>query len=261
MIDEPGGEAVRQLDEAELGRGPQHDLFGQPRQMHGRDGRRGQRLEHEVAVGDGIDGIGHRPGKAQRARRHLPVDGKRRAGQRCRPERALVEARARIGEAPPVARQHLDIGQAVVPEGHRLGHLQVGEARHHGRGMVARLFGQGQLQPGRLAVQPVEAVADVEAEIGGDLVVARARGVQPAGRLADQLLEPAFHRHVDVFQRSRKCDPALRRCRIARSSPRTISAASSAFEMMPRSAPASRHGPWSLRYPGHRGAGRSRSRR
>ena len=45
-------------------------------------------------------------------------------------------------------------------------------------------------------------VAHPQPEIGRHLVVARARGVQPAGRLADQLGEPALHVHVDVFERA-----------------------------------------------------------
>ncbi len=50
----------------------------------------------------------------------------------------------------------------------------------------------------------VDRVAHPEAEIDGDLVVARARGVKAPGRRADDLGEPAFDVHMDVLERSRK---------------------------------------------------------
>ena len=48
----------------------------------------------------------------------------------------------RVGEARAVAPQHLDVGQQVVAEGHRLRRLQVGEARHHGGGVPLRELDQ-----------------------------------------------------------------------------------------------------------------------
>ena len=45
-------------------------------------------------------------------------------------------------------------------------------------------------------------VAHPEPEVGRHLVVARARGMQPAGRRPDQLGEPALHVHVDVLERA-----------------------------------------------------------
>ena len=47
----------------------------------------------------------------------------------------------------------------------------------------------------------VDRVADEQLEVGRDLVVARARGVQPARRLADQLGQAVLDMHVDVFER------------------------------------------------------------
>ena len=45
------------------------------------------------------------------------------------------------------------------------------------------------------------ALADEQPEIGRHLVVARAGGVEPAGGIADQLLQPMLDMHVDVFER------------------------------------------------------------
>jgi hypothetical protein len=87
-----------------------------------------------------------------------------------------------------------------MPERHRLGGLQVREPRHYGCGVVERLRGQRVLIVAQQSVDVVDRVAQVKPEIGGDLVVTRARGVQPPGRRSDQLGEPRFDVHMDVFQ-------------------------------------------------------------
>ena len=56
---------------------------------------------------------------------------------------------------------------------------------------------------GDLRVERIDRVAHPELEVGGDLVVARAGGVQPAGRRADQFGEPALDVHMNVFERAR----------------------------------------------------------
>ena len=58
---------------------------------------------------------------------------------------------SRIGEASPVAGQHLDISEAVMAEGHRLRGLQMGEAGHHRGGMGQGLLGERELKLGRSA--------------------------------------------------------------------------------------------------------------
>ena len=182
-------------------RRPDHDLLGEARQMHRRDRAGRQRLQHEIAVGDGVERIRHRPRKAERLRRHGAVDRKRRAGERAGAERAFIEPLARIGEAAAVARRHLDIGEQMMAERHRLRRLQMGEARHHGGGVLERLFGQRALIAGKRRIDAVDRVAHPEPEIGRDLIVARARGVQPPGRRPDQVGEPALDIHMDVFER------------------------------------------------------------
>ena len=64
--------------------------------------------------------------------------------------------------------------------------------------------GERPLQLGDLDADRVDRVAHPEAEIDRDLVVARARGVQPPGRRADDLGEAAFDVHMDVFERARE---------------------------------------------------------
>ncbi len=117
-------------------------------------------------------------------------------------ERAFVEPRARIGKPAAVARRHLHIGEQMMAERHRLRRLQMGEARHHGGGVLERLLGERALIGGERGIDLVDRVAHPQPEIGRDLVVARARGMQPAGRRPDQLGEPALDIHVDVLERA-----------------------------------------------------------
>ena len=53
----------------------------------------------------------------------------------------------------------------------------------------------------------MSSMASRRAEVGRHLVVARARRVQPPGRLADQLLQPRLDVHVYVFERARAEPP------------------------------------------------------
>ena len=76
----------------------------------------------------------------------------------------------------------------MVAEGHRLGGLQVGEARHQRLGMRLRLASSARCRAPRAASAPsIAASRTQQRKSSRDLVVARARGVQPPGRLADQL--------------------------------------------------------------------------
>jgi hypothetical protein len=163
---------------------------------------RRQGFQHEVAIRDRIERIGHRPVEAERVSGGGAVDRERGAGQGRRAERRFVEALARIGKAATVARRHLDIGQKMVPERHRLRGLQMGEARHHGGGMFQRALRQRLLERGQRRIHLVDGVADIEPEIGRHLVVARTRGMQPSGGGPDQFAQPALDIHVNVLERA-----------------------------------------------------------
>ena len=140
------------------------------------------------------------PVEAERLRRHGAIERKRGTGQRRRAQRAFIAPPAGVGEAAAVARRHLHIGEEVVAEGHRLGGLQMGEAGHHRPGMDECLLGERALVGGRARVEPVDGVAYPQPEIGRDLVVARARRVQPPGRRPDQLGQTRLDVHMDIFQ-------------------------------------------------------------
>ena len=88
----------------------------------------------------------------------------------------------------------------MVAKGHRLGGLQVGEPGHDGVDLFGRQADGAALQAGQLTGDSVDGGAQVEPDIGGHLVVARAPGVQLLAGHPDQLRQPGFDIHVDVFQ-------------------------------------------------------------
>ena len=96
-----------------------------------------------------------------------------------------------------------------MAEGDRLRALHMGEAGHDGARVGKRLFGQRMLEISQPRVDAVDLVAHPELEVGGHLVVARARGVQPARGRPDQFGQPALDVHMDVFEGALELEPAL----------------------------------------------------
>ena len=122
------------------------------------------------------------------------------AGQGGSPQWAFIHPRPRVGKGRPVARQHLDIGQHVVAPRDGLGGLQMGEAGHDPIGPGLGLRQKGLHQGGQAGNRGIALVAHPQPEIDGDLIIARPRRVQSACGFADDLFQPGFHIHVDVFQ-------------------------------------------------------------
>ena len=58
-------------------------------------------------------------------------------------------------------------------------------------------------------VHAVDGIPDPEPEIGRHLIIARAPGVQPPGRFADDFLQPSLDVHMDVFELSPECEKTL----------------------------------------------------
>ena len=195
-----GRPLVAQSDEAERLRRPQHELFRQAAEVQRRLRRAGQVIEREVAVAHPVQAVARRPVEAERCRRHLPIQREAGAGERGGAERAEVHPRAGIAEARDVARRHLDIGHQVMAQRHRLRGLQMGEARHHRIGMLLGAGQQRVRQAGQRGQHLVDRIAHPQAEIGRDLIVAAARGVQAAGNGADRSRQLRLGQHMDVFE-------------------------------------------------------------
>ena len=183
------------------GDAPDHDLLGKARQMHGGDRGGGEGLQHEIAVGHRVERVRHRPVEAERLRGHLAVDRKRGAGERRGAERGLVQPLARIGEAAAVARRHLDIGEQMMAEGHRLRGLQMREARHHRAGVLSACSASARWQRRARRRSRRSRRAPTAGNRSPPDRCASAR-CAAARRRPDQLGEPALDIHVDVFERA-----------------------------------------------------------
>jgi hypothetical protein len=96
----------------------------------------------------------------------------------------------------------------MMAEGDRLRRLEMGEARHHRAGMRLGQPQQHALQRLQARVGPLHGVAHPELEVGGDLVVARAGGVQATARLPDQIGESLLDVEMDVFKLRRERERA-----------------------------------------------------
>lgn len=96
-----------------------------------------------------------------------------------------------------------------MAEGHRLRRLKMGEAGHHGRGMLLGAFEEGGDQPLQCLGDAMELVLDPEPEVDGHLVVARACSVQASGGGADQFGKARLDIHVDVFEPGREGELAV----------------------------------------------------
>ena len=165
-----------QVDEAELGRRPETELFSDPRQMAVQAARGVEVVECEVPVSDGVERVPELP----RAAAGGAASSRPRAGA----ERRRARGVGREPESPEVALEHLQPGEQVMADGARLRALEVGVA---GIGASASSSARPRMSaPARdRAARLVARVLDVEAQRGGYLVVPRPSGVDPSADGAD----------------------------------------------------------------------------
>ena len=114
--------------------------------------------------------------------------------------------------------EHPEIRQQMVGEVHGLGALEVGIARHRPVQVLLGSVGQRRHQRGDPLGGPERVRAHEHRDVGGDLVVARARRVQLAARRPGQLGHPALDRRVDVLVVGLERKAAARRARCSTSS-------------------------------------------
>ncbi len=196
-----GGPRVVEHGPAELPRGPQADLLAQPGEVHADHRRDEEELGDEVTIADRVDGVGDRASEAQLGGDRLRVERKGGSGQRPGAQRRERRPDVPVGETVEVAAERVRVLGQLVPEGHRLGVLQVGEAGSRAVDVGLGLVGQRDDQVDEGRRDGPGPVAQVEAEVGGHLVVAAAPGAQLPADRAEQLEEAALDRRVDVLVR------------------------------------------------------------
>ena len=146
--------------------------------MHHGQRRGRQHLDHEVPVRDGIERVGGHAIEAQLGRRGLPIERVAGPGERPGAQRRDVEPGAGIGDAPAIALQHLDVREQVVGEQDGLGGLHVCRAGQDGVPLALGEVNERPLEADDPGVEPVARPARPEADVRGDLVVARPARVQ-----------------------------------------------------------------------------------
>src|SRR5205814_5170618 len=194
-----GRKGIAEPDKAEGVARPDDDLLRKARQMRPGQRRGGEKLDREIAVGDGIDRVRGRAVEAERGSGPVAVDRKSGAGERGGAERGFIEAAAAVGEAATVAPEHLDIGHQMVAESHWLRDLQMRKAGHDAIGMCLGLTEKRALTFPERGIEAVDCVANPETKIGRRLIVARLSGVYAARGRPDQLGEPRLDIEVDVL--------------------------------------------------------------
>jgi len=138
----------------------------------------GAELHREIAVAHRIKAVGVDVVEAEGRSGVAAVDRHRRARQGRSTERADVDPLQQIGQAGPVALGHLHVGQQVMGQADRLGPLQVGVTRDHHLGMGLGLGQQGPLEAHQGRIDLGDAATQPQAQVGADLIVAGAAGVQ-----------------------------------------------------------------------------------
>ena len=148
--------------------------------------------------------VGRRRGETQLARHHRAVQRKRGAGHRAGAQRAVVQPRCAIAQPVDVAEEHLAVGQQPVRHQNGLGALQVGVGGH-GRLAACRAWSSNAALSSSSARSQLPAgVAHEQPQVGGDLLVAAAPGVQ---------LEARFRRSPRQLLSFPRSDERLRRFR------------------------------------------------
>jgi hypothetical protein len=96
-----------------------------------------------------------------------------------------------------------------MPNGYRLGSLEMCVPRHRQLRVRLCLDGQSLNQPRQLVTEAAAGPSAVEAEVQGYLVVSGAAGVQTGARLRKELAETALNGCVDVLVRLTEDEAAV----------------------------------------------------
>ncbi len=140
--------------------------------MRHRQRRAGAELDGEIAIRHRVERVLAHAVETQFTGDALAIDRVSGAGHRRRAQRQHVEPPAAIAKARGVTLHHLEVGQQVMRETHRLRHLQMRVAGHERidvmLGQIEQAFLEGVNQRNDLIRGP----AQIEPDVGCDLVVA-----------------------------------------------------------------------------------------
>jgi hypothetical protein len=169
---------------------------------------REERLGDEVAIRHGVEAVLEARREVQVVGHAVRVERDGRAGQRARAQRRDIGPCPGVEQAVDVAGQGPTVGEEVVGQGHRLGTLQVGVARQVGVTGVDGAVEEHLLERQHVLGDLQERALRVAAQVGGDLVVPAAAGVELRGGRG-QLGGAALHGGVDVLVGRQERERAL----------------------------------------------------
>ena len=136
------------------------------------------------------------------------------AGQRAGAERQRRRLLGGEAQARAVALEHPDVGEQVVARGRRAARAAGAcSPAAASRGGARRRRPARAMSAVTLGAAARARLAREQRDVGGDLVVARARGVQPAADRPGDLGEPPLDGHVDVLVVGRERERARRAAR------------------------------------------------
>ena len=140
-------------------------------QVHHRHRAEVERVEHEVAVADGVHRVwADPPPEAEVERDRAPVDAERVPRERAAPQRQRLDAREQVAQPLRVALPRRRVREQPVRPAHDLGRLQVGEPGHDDVGLGLGSERGGAEQLAEVDARLLAKVAgEPEPRVGGDL--------------------------------------------------------------------------------------------
>ena len=164
---------------------------------HG-DGAQG--FEHEIAVADGVIGIARHGGEAELLRDGAEIDGQGCARQCGGAKRHDGHGGfGGGGKAAAVALESFGVAQQDMAETHGLAMLEMGGAGDDDADAALGLIREGGHERVQLAGERVEPITDIEAQRGGDEIVARAAGMHLLAEIAAAFGDVTLKMHVNIF--------------------------------------------------------------
>ncbi len=148
-----------------------------------RDGR--EHFAGEIAVAHGVHAVLRDRGEPEFARDEFAVEIDGRARNGAGAERHHVDAFAGVVEAVAIALKHLDVSEQMMGEQHRLRALEMRVAGNDHVAVAEAEPDEASLQGAQAGLDFPGLVAQIEAQVERDLVVAAASRVEFRTRVAD----------------------------------------------------------------------------
>ena len=166
-----GGSLLLSLFSPESAAGVDDQVLRPAAQVHHRHRAEVERVEHEVAVADGVHRVrADPPPEAEVERDRAPVDAERVPRERAAPQRQRLDAREQVPEPLRVALPRRRVREQPVRPAHDLSRLQVGEPGHDDVGLGLGSERGGAEQLAEVDARLLAKVAgEPEPRVGGDL--------------------------------------------------------------------------------------------